>query len=413
VELNPGYKKTELGLVPADWTVGKLKDYCTRLTVGFVGTCEPFYARDTDGVVLLRTGNLQGGRLDLADVKYVTKTFHAANRKSHVNHGDILVARHGDLGNAVLVPTSIDNVNALNIVIIRTDERHLLGRFAVYSINSDAVKMQALRQAAGSTQVVINTGEIANLLIGLPSVREQRAITEALGDTDALVESLEDLLAKKRHLKQGALQALLTGNSRLPGFRGRWEVKSLGELADMASGGTPPSGNPAFYDGDIPWVSISDMTKCGKFISTTERNLSRSGLQYSAARMWPAGTVLYAMYASLGECSIAATPVCSSQAVLGIRVRSGLHSEFLYYFLISIKARVKTVGQQGTQPNLNKGMVQSFQLHLPSLPEQVAIASVLSEMDDEITALEEKLAKARAIKQGMMQVLLTGQIRVV
>jgi len=119
------------------------------------------------------------------------------------------------------------------------------------------------------------------------------------------------------------------------------------------------------------------------------------------------------MYASLGECGIAAVPMCSSQAILGIRPKPALDSDFLYHFLLSIKRLVKTMGQQGTQANLNKGMVQAFQLRLPPLPEQVAIASVLSDMDAEIAALEAKLAKAHQIKQGMLQVLLTGKIRLV
>jgi type I restriction enzyme S subunit len=209
------------------------------------------------------------------------------------------------------------------------------------------------------------------------------------------------------------MQELLTGKRRLPGFSGEWEVKRIGELADMASGGTPSSSNPDFYDGDIPWVAISDMTKGGKFISFTERNLSNEGISNCAAQMFPAGTVLYAMYASLGECSIASVPLSSSQAILGIRVKEKLSGEFLYYYLQSIKPKVKTLGQQGTQANLNKGMVQGFLLQLPPVTEQTAIAAVLSDMDAELEALESRLAKARQIKQGMMQELLTGRIRLV
>ncbi len=129
--------------------------------------------------------------------------------------------------------------------------------------------------------------------------------------------------------------------------------------------------------------------------------------------MFPAGTVLYAMYASLGECSIAGIPVCSSQAILGIRARHELHHEFLYHCLIALKPYVKTLGQHGTQANLNKGMVEDFQLNLPPLPEQTAIAAVLTEMDEELAALETKLTKARQLKQGMMQELLTGKTRLV
>jgi type I restriction enzyme S subunit len=251
------------------------------------------------------------------------------------------------------------------------------------------------------------------LQVLVPPLPEQRAIATALSDVDGLLGGLDRLIAKKRDLKQAAMQQLLTGQTRLPGWDGGWEVKRLGDVAEMGSGGTPTSSVPAYYDGDIPWASISDMTKGGKVISSTDRNLTRAGFTNSAAQMFPAGTILYAMYASLGECSIAGISLCSSQAILGIRPKDKLNGEFLYYFLTSLKAIVKTLGQQGTQANLNKGMVQDFRLSLPPLPEQTAIAEVLTEMDGELAVLEQQLEKTRALKQAMMQELLTGRTRLV
>ena len=177
--------------------------------------------------------------------------------------------------------------------------------------------------------------------------------------------------------------------------------------------GTPASSVGEYYGGDIPWVSISDMTKGGRLIVSTERSLTGAGLAHSAAQMFPAGTVLYAMYASLGECSIAGMEVCTSQAILGIRPKDRLNNEFLYYWLTSIKGTVKSMGQQGTQANLNKGMVQDLVLPLPAMAEQIAIAEVLSDMDADIAVVEAKLSKAHQLKEGMLQELLTGRIRLV
>ena len=230
---------------------------------------------------------------------------------------------------------------------------------------------------------------------------------------DGLLGGLDRLIAKKRDLKQATMQQLLTGQTRLPGFIGEWETRRLGDVADMNSGGTPTTSVPAYYDGDIPWVSISDMTEGGKIIIATERNLTHAGLASCAAQIFPIGTVLYAMYASLGECSIAGVALCSSQAILGIRARKSLQNEFLYYYLTSLKPFAKSLGQQGTQANLNKGIVQNFQLRLPSLAEQTAIAAVLLDMDVELAALAQRREKTRAIKQGMMQELLTGKTRLV
>ena len=208
------------------------------------------------------------------------------------------------------------------------------------------------------------------------------------------------------------MQQLLTARTRRPGFGGEWETRRLGKLAKMASGGTPLTSVGAYYDGGIPWVSINDMTSsAGRVITKTERTLSRLGLENSAARLFPVGTVLYAMYASIGECCIAGRPLCTSQAILGIQPNGSLRPAFLYYSLTWMKRRVKTRGQQGTQANLNKEMVQELLLPLPPLPEQQAIASVLSDMDVEIETLERRLDKTRSVKQGMMQQLLTGAVR--
>jgi type I restriction enzyme S subunit len=282
--------------------------------------------------------------------------------------------------------------------------------FYWYFVNRD-ITASLTRQ--GASRYKLNKATLLQLPCVLPPPSEQRAIASALSDVDALLGGLDRLIAKKQGLKQATMQQLLTGQTRLPGFSGEWEVKRLEDVADMGSGGTPLSSVPAYYDGKIPWVAISDMTKGGKIIESTERNLTALGLANSAAQMFPIGTVLYAMYASLGECSIAGVSLCTSQAILGIRPRSNLNADFLYYYLTSLKSVVKTLGQQGTQSNLNKGMVQDFRLSLPLVPEQTAIAAVLSDMDAELAALQARRSKTQALKQAMMQELLTGRIRLV
>jgi type I restriction enzyme S subunit len=288
-------------------------------------------------------------------------------------------------------------------------------RWLTYVLSSETYRGQLQSIATGTSGSMKNIAKasLLDLPVAYPPLPEQQAIAEALSDVDGLLDALDALIAKKRAIKQSAMQQLLTGKARLQGFSGDWEMKRLGELAQMGSGGTPITTVTGYYDGDVPWVSISDMTRAGKFITATERNLTRAGLAHSAAQMFAAGTVLYAMYASLGECSIAAISLCTSQAILGIRTGDNLNNEFLYYYLTSIKPLVKALGQHGTQANLNKGMVQDFRLSVPSDPEQLAIVGVLSDMDAEIAALEARRDKTRAIKQGMMQQLLTGRVRLV
>jgi type I restriction enzyme S subunit len=364
----------------------------------------------------MKMGNLARGHIDTAKIEYITRGV-TPERQHKLANGDVLFNTRNtlDLVGKVAIwrdelPLAYYNSNLMRLEF--DPQQVCSNEYANAALNTAGAIAVLRGLATGTTSVAaIYTRDLLGMPLITPPLPEQRAIAGALSDVDALIGGLDQLIAKKRDLKQAAMQQLLTGQTRLPGFRGEWAVKKMGELADMGSGGTPPSSVAAYYDGDIPWVSISDMTKGGKVILSTDRNLTRAGFANSAAQMFPVGTVLYALYASLGECSIAGISLCSSQAILGIRSKVNLDKEFLYYFLTSLKPVVKAMGQHGTQANLNKGMVQDFELRLPTLPEQTAIAEVLSDMDAELAALEQRRDKTRALKQGLMQELLTGRTR--
>ena len=390
MDVRAGYKQTEVGVIPEDWEVKYLGDIGTIVRGGSprpAGDARFFNGSFIPWLTVGSLTNIPVNQQFVTDT--ATKlTKEGSKRSRTLQRGTLVIVNSGakTLGvSKVLGITCCANDGIAALMNQSSGEK----RFLCYFLNS---QIQRLREvvAAGNDQLNLNTGRIALIAVPFPLEKEQRAIAEALTDVDGLLGGLDRLIAKKRDLKQAAMQQLLTGQTRLPGFRGEWEVKRLGDVTEMGSGGTPPSSVPAYYDGDIPWVSISDMTKGGKVILSTDRNLTSAGFTNSAAQMFPAGTILYAMYASLGECSIAGIPLCSSQAILGIRPKQKHSGEYLYYFLTSLKGIVKTLGQQGTQANLNKGMVQDFRLSLPSLPEQIAIAEVLTEMDAELTGLEQR-----------------------
>lgn len=273
------------------------------------------------------------------------------------------------------------------------------------------------RQAVGSTIKTIGLPYFKKLRIAVPPFDEQKKIAQILSTWDKAISVTEKLLTNSQQQKKALMQQLLTGKKRLldengERFSGEWKRVKLGAIADMNSGGTPKSTVEEYYGGNIPWVSISDMTSNGKWIATTEKYLTELGLNSSSARIYPKNSVLYAMYASIGECSIAAVNLTSSQAILGIRPKDCLNYEFLYFYLTSLKEKIKLQGQQGTQSNLNAGMVKEFELDLPSIREQQKIAAVLSAADAEISTLEKKLACLRDEKKALMQQLLTGKRRV-
>ena len=401
-------------MIPVEWEVTQAGQTTTKVGSGITPTGGNRVYK-SEGRPFLRSQNIGWGTLLLDDVAFIDDAIHCTFADTEIKSGDVFLNITGaSIGRSSVADSRVEggNVNQ-HVCIVRPDYERLTSQFLNCLLLSSLGQGQIDSFQAGGNRQGLNFAQVRSIRLPLPPLPEQRAIATALSDVDGLLGGLDRLIAKKRDLKQAAMQQLLTGQTRLPGFHGEWEVKRLGDVAEMGSGGTPASSVPAYYDGDIPWASISDMTKGGKVISSTDRNLTRAGFTNSAAQMFPAGTILYAMYASLGECSIAGISLCSSQAILGIRPKDKLNGEFLYYFLTSLKAIVKTLGQQGTQANLNKGMVQDFRLSLPPLPEQTAIAEVLTEMDGELAVLEQRREKTRALKQAMMQELLTGQTRLV
>lgn len=212
--------------------------------------------------------------------------------------------------------------------------------------------------------------------------------------------------------KQGCFNNLLNELIYSPAKDGKWKLAKLGEISEMGSGGTPKSSVEEYYNGDILWVSIADMTEQGMYISDTAKKLTKAGIENSSAKIYPAGTVLYAMYASIGEVSIASVDMSSSQAILGIQVGKNLRNKYLYYFLVGQKDHIKLQGQSGTQSNLNAGMVRNFDIPLPSLNKQDEIVDFLDSNMRELSLLKQQLALYKKQKQGLMQKLLTGEWRV-
>jgi type I restriction enzyme S subunit len=413
MELKPGYKQTEVGVIPEDWDavpLGKLYKFSNGVNADkaaygkglrFINVLEP-----------ITYSHIRGPEI----TGLVELTSQVASAYT-VNHGDIVFNRTSEtdteLGMAAAYLGHEKVVFGGFVIRGQAISDDLDPTYAGYALRGEMVRDQIIPLGQGAVRANIGQESLRKVRVLVPPEHEQKLIAEALQDIDSLLTNIQESLYKKRQIKQAAMQELLTGKRRLPGFEGEWEQVSLGSVAAMNSGGTPPTGRDDFYGGGIPWVSISDMTSSGRFISETERTLSDLGLANCAAKRFPAGTIMYAMYASLGECSMAAREVTTSQAILGIRPGPSLVGEYLYYWLDSIRGAVKLMGQQGTQSNLNKKIVQGFSLKLPSKTEQAAIAKVLGEIDQDIDALKVKAEKTRAMKAGMMQRLLTGKIRLI
>ena len=407
------FKHTDIGLVPEEWEVKTLGQIGSFTKGSGISRAES----QTGTIPAIRYGEIYTDHNDyIREFKsYITPQIALNARKIH--KGDILFTASGetkeDIGKSVAFIDDFEAYAGGDLIILSPSE-DCNPVYMGYITNSKSSQLQKSSKGQGDAVVHIVTDEIKSIEIPFPPLSEQRRIASALMKVDALISNLDKLIAKKQAIKQGAMQELLTGKKRLPGFKGEWKEIRLGDVAKMNSGGTPDSKNAAYYSGTIPFLSISDMSNCGKFITHTQKHITSEAVANSSARIYPKGTLLYAMYASLGKTSIAQIDMAISQAILGIITdETILDKEYLYYNLCYIESKVIQMGQTGTQSNLSKALVEEFIFTIPEVDEQKAIANVFICVDSEISVLEKKRDKYRQIKQGMMRDLLTGRIRLV
>ncbi|WP_174546353.1 restriction endonuclease subunit S [Nocardiopsis dassonvillei] len=265
---------------------------------------------------------------------------------------------------------------------------------------------------SGGAQQSLNRNFIAPISLSVPSPREQIQIAEALDNSANMIKTLERVIVKKQAIKQSLMQQLLTGQTRLPGFTKPWRKVALGKLATIISGGTPKSSVPAYWDGGIPWCTPTDITgEASRFLTRTERTISREGLDKSAAQLLPEGSLLLCTRATIGEARIAKTPIATNQGFKSLVPHSDVSVDFLYYKILSIKDTLASKGTGSTFLEISKRDVSDIEVQTPEFTEQKSISLVISDVDDEIDHLKRRLAKAQDIKQGMMQELLSGRTR--
>lgn len=328
-----------------------------------------------------------------------TITAEGINNSSAVLHpkGTVVLSRDAGVGKSAIMS---DDMAVSQHFMAWTCSQRLDNHFLYYWLQSK--KSEFERIANGNTIKTIGLPYFKELTIPLPKADEQKRIASALSDMDALIIGLDRLISKKRDIQQATMQQLVTGQCRLPGFSGVWEIKQLGDIVELIMGQSPSSSNYNRHGDGLPLIQgnadIADRITI-KRIFTTE-----------LTKLGKCGDILLSVRAPVGEVARAAFDVCLGRGVCAIRGGS----EFLYHYLISIESSWARLSKGSTFDSINSAELRTLELRLPpSQEEQSAIATILSDMDSELAALETRRDKARQLKQGMMQELLTGRIRLV
>ena len=409
------FKQTDIGLIPHDWEVVSLGEHSRKIGSGKTPRGgEAVYT--LSGIPFVRSQNVGYGRMHLKGISYISEALHNEQKSSEIDVNDVLLNITGaSIGRCSVADKYVvgGNINQ-HVCIIRLAPSSFISSYLCNFLLSNNGQEQIQLLQSGGSREGINFSQVGNIKVPRPPLKEQKRIAEVLSHFDEHIDNLVALLEKRKQVKAATMQALLSGTTRLSGFTAPWQDIALGKLClSMNSGGTPDSKNPNFYGGDIPFLSIADMTLQGKYVSKTSKTITKEGLDNSSARLVSRGVLLYAMYASLGKCSLSCIDLSISQAILAIETNPNLLStNYLYYYLTYIEEAVKTLGQTGTQTNLSKQLVKEICVTAPtSVKEQEAIADILSNMDRGIEALEQEIKKYRQMKEGAMEELLTGKVR--
>ncbi len=410
--LREGYKETEVGIIPDDWTVKQLGEIGVFSKGSGIRKDEAL----TGDIPCIRYGELYTSYNNFIDQFYSSISKDVANTAKLLKTGDILFAGSGEtkeeIGKCVAFLNSFEAYAGGDIVILSPEKVSSL--FLGYLLNAPIIQKQKASRGQGDAVVHISATQLANISIPLPSNKsEQTTIANALYDMDALISQTKKLIYKKESIKQAVMQRLLSPIDDHGKLKKGWITKSLGEVAKtIKSGGTPLTSKKEYYNGTIPFLSISDMTEQGKYLRSTSSSISELGLANSSSWLVPKGFLIYSMYASVGLVSITKIDLAISQAVLGITFKDTTCLEFMYYYLTDMQKAIFKFISEGTQKNLNARTVKGLEIHIPSLIVQESIANVLSEMDSHISILKLKLQKFQFLKQGMQHSLLTGKIRI-
>ncbi|MDO4980276.1 MAG: restriction endonuclease subunit S [Prevotellaceae bacterium] len=417
------FKDTEVGRIPEDWELDKLKDkfeFRSNNTLSRDALSESGIIQDVHyGDVLIKYGSHLDVQKD--EVPYITDKNYKAS--VYISDGDVIMADTAE-DETVGKATEVINVGHHQLVSgLHTmwlhpivQERYALG-YLGYAFNANVYHNQLLPLMQGTKVTSVSKTAVKDTSILVPPKSEQTRIARALSNIDALISELGKLIEKKRVIKQGAMQQLLTGKKRIKGFSEPWIEKKLGEDATILRGGSPRPIEDYITDSQdgLNWIKIGDVKPDDKYFRKTAEKIKKEGL--TKTRQVKKGDFILSNSMSFGRPYILDIDGCIHDGWLVIQdYQETYDMQFLYYVLCSdgVKDQYIAMAAGSSVQNLNKEKVANVILNAPaSLEEQSAIASVLSSMDEEISSLEAKREKYTSIKQGMMQQLLTGKIRLI
>ncbi|MDE0231468.1 MAG: restriction endonuclease subunit S [bacterium] len=383
----------------------------------------------------LANRNVQWGQIVIDDLR--TMHFNLAERERYrLRAGDLLVCEGGEVGRAALWSDELPECYFQNAIHRLRGTGIIDQGFMRHYIEFAAVA-GLLRAMTGRTSIGhLPRSKLVRWLVPVPPLEEQRRIAKVLDTLNETVEATKRVIAKRRFIRAGLAADLLNGSSaRVTSTNSKpngalsspvststsgtsvmtdWESRSIEELvALVSSGGTPTAGDPRYYaDCGTPFLKIDDITRSiSRFVDQAELSITDLALEESAARIFPAGTVLVTMYGTIGVTKTLLSPMATNQAIAALVPPFRCDPDYLAHALSFRRASLERLAAQTTQPNISGAIIRRFRLPLPPLLEQRRIAEILDTVDSSIHHNRVELAKLRRLRTGLASDLFSGRIR--
>lgn len=416
--------ETEIGRIPGDWDLSKLSNIAQVI----VSNVDKKFEQNESPVLLCNY-------LDVYQNEYITSNLEfmrgsaseAEIDKFSLKRGDVLITKDSetaeDIASTAVVADAIPNlICGYHLAILRPDKERIDSFYLAKTLQHDRVHNQFVTKANGVTRYGLTLSVINNAAIPVPPLVEQFVIAKILSTWDRAIERVQRLIEAKQRQKKGLMQGLLTGRLRFPEFGEPvsnkaipedWKQYKLSQVAEIISGGTPSRNVPEYWGGNIPWIAVGDFSEADRFISDTKEKITELGFRESSTNLLKTGELIISARGTVGAVAQLTKPMAFNQTSYGLRADTELTlNDFLFYLLRQFNHKVTDISHGAIFDTITRDTFDYIELPFPNLHEQRRIADVLGKMDNQIDQLKKHLEKLKQQKKGLMQKLLTGEIRV-
>lgn len=411
-----GYKKTEIGVIPEDWEVKAIGDV-TKIfgRIGFRGYTVNDIVEEDEGAISLSPSNIHDNTINFKDSTYISWEKYEESPEIKIYNGDVILVKTGSTVGKVAMIKNLTKKATLNPQIVVFKKINIKNELFFYLLISRLVQEQLKTVTVGGALPTLSQKQVEKFKIPLSRSKDECiAIADSLSDIDSLITSLEKLIEKKKMIRQGVMQELLTGKRRLPGFNGDWRKVTLGNIAKFGKG-KGLAKKDILSSGKKECIHYGELfTIYGTQIQNIYSKTNIDGDNYLSSDndvLMPTSDVTPTGLAK-ASC-IRQNGVILGGGILVIRLDDGFDGEFLSMKIRQDKNQILQLVTGTTVFHIYERDMNQFEFSTPEYDEQVAIVHKINDMNDEVDRLTEKLSKLKQIKQGAMQQLLTGKIRLI